>query len=74
MSKHLNTVVKFENPFGYEILEGTVTKDTGYVLTVQILHGEHHGDFWEVPVCDVIEDYGYSEETEEKFVKWYSDE
>lgn len=70
--KYLHTDVDFFNPFGHDILKGFVTKDNGVMLTVEIRHGQHHGEVWEISYEDVLEDYEEAED--EQFYKWYSEE
>lgn len=71
---YLNTFVEFFNPFGYDTLKGYVEDVIGKQLVVRVQHGKHHGQLVEIYIEDIIEDYGFDDEPEEKFVKWYSED
>lgn len=71
---YLNTKVDFFNPFGYDVLTGRVESVIGKELVVRIEYGKHHGELVYIYVEDIIEDYGFPDEPEEKFVKWYSED
>lgn len=71
MKMYLHTEVEFF--FRYsgmeEVYKGTVTHERGDWLTVYIPKVDHSA---EIHVDDLVEqdDYGFSDETEERIIKW----
>lgn len=66
--------MKVQFIFDNKMLEGFVVKD--HRLEDGLITVQSGNDLYEIPLDDLLDDvsYGFSEETEERFHHWYSEE